>query len=185
MATVNSANFGNTESGIKRESRYTKAKMCVATDVESVLAAELDAADITLMDILLPSNAIIDSVAVFNADLDAHATPTLTIDIGLFAGQAFTKTVSGTATKVAALEVLDADALVDGSTVAQAATTSWTAQAFPSATLAAADGEQMLWEVLGYDFDPNTTFRVGVTMATAAATAAAGALGVRVKYLVD
>ena len=183
--TTKSANLTNTQAGTKRESRYGRGRLLVASDVDAIAAGELEAADVTLLDIEIPSNAIVAEIAVYNDDLDSNCTPTLAADVGLFAVEDFTSVTSSTATKHAADAVLDADAYVDGATDLQAATTKWTALAFDSATFGPDDAEKMAWEVLGYDEDPHTRFRVGVTFAAAAATAAAGDLGVRVKYIVD
>ena len=133
----------------------------------------------------MPSNAIVAEIAVYNDDLDSNCTPTLTLDVGLAAKEAFTSTTSSTDTKNAADAVLDADVFVDGATTLQAATTSWTALAFDSATLGPDDVEKPLWELLGYDNDPHTRFRIVLTFAAAAATAAAGDLAVKVTWLED
>lgn len=169
-----------------RDARLSKGNLKVATEVDAIAAGELEAADVTLYrNIRVPSNAVITEIAVYNDDLDSNGTPALALDIGLAAGEDFKSVTSGTESSHLADAVLDADAYVDGSTVAQAATTSWTVQAFDAATFGPDDVEKACWEVLGYDEDPKTEFVIAVTVATAAATAAAGDLALRVSYLVD
>lgn len=183
--TTKSANLTNTEADLRRESRYGRGRLLVASDIDAIAAGELEANDVTLLDIEIPSNAIVARIEHYNDDLDSNCCPTLAADIGLFAVEDFTSVTSSSATKHAADAVLDADAYVDGATGLQSATTSWTSLAFDSVTFGPDDAEKMAWEVLGYDEDPHTRFRVGVTFAAAAATAAAGDLGIRVYYIVD
>lgn len=175
----------NREAGSLPSARGAKAKEYVAIESEAITTGELEAADNVIFDIELPSNAIISEIAVYNDDLDSDATPTLTMDVGLAAAKRFTSVTSGTETINAKDAVLDADLFVDGSTTLQAATTSFTVQALDSATCGPDKAESELWELLGYDENPLTTFRIVVTFAAAAATAAAGDLALRVKYLVD
>lgn len=179
------ARLTNVNSGIKSAARVSKGRPVVAIESEAITTGELEAADNIIYDMPIPSNAIITEVAVYNDDLDSNGTPTLTLDVGLAAGEDFTSTTSSTETKHSEDDVLDADLLVDGSTVLQAATTSWTVQAFDSATMGPDDAAKPVWELLGYDEDPRATMRIVCTFAAAAATAAAGDLALKVTYLVD
>lgn len=167
------------------EGRLAKAKPYQAMDNEAITTGELEVGDVVLYDIEVPSNAIHKLVEIYNDDLDSNCAPALTVDVGLFAARKFTSTTSSTDTTHAKDSVLDADALVDGSTEAQSANTNWTALAPDAATYGPDDAGKMYWEILGYDKDPGGTFRVGVTFAAAAATAAAGDLALCVTYLHD
>lgn len=149
----------------------------------AVSAAELDANDVIIYNLPIPSSAVIRAIKVYNDDLDAHATPTLELDVGLAAAQKFESVTSGTKTINLQDAVLDADAYVDGSTVLQAATTSPTQLPFDTATFGPDDADKECWEVLGYDKDPRTVFNICLTMAAGAATAAAGDLQVTVDYV--
>jgi hypothetical protein len=149
----------------------------------AVTVAELDASDVIILNLPIPSSAVIRAIKVYNDDLDADATPTLAVDIGLAAAQKFDSVTSGTKTTNLQDAVLDADAYVDGSTVLQAATTSPAVQAFDSATFGPDDADKECWEVLGYDKDPGTVFNICLTMAAGAATAAAGDVQVTVDYV--
>lgn len=169
------------------EARIVKGRMVVAKDFHQFAAAtELEAADVLLTAITIPSNAVVDEIAIYNDDMDTNGSPTLTLDIGLFAAQAFTSITSAVETRHAVDAVLDADAYVDGDTTAQAATTTWTALGFDTATFGPDDANDACWEVLGYDEDPQVNFRVGVTSAAASATLGAAAdFGIRVTYTVS
>lgn len=173
------------EGGIKTVARLAAGREVVAIESEAITAGELEAADNVLFDIKMPSNAILSSIEVLNDDLDSNGTPTLTLDVGLAAVEKFISTTSSTETVHAADAVLDADLFVDGSAELQSANVTWTQLDYDTATYGADDVEKPLWELLGYDFDPRTEFRVVVTFAAAAATAAAGDLALKVKYLVD
>lgn len=183
--TTKSTRLTATQAGTKTDARKARAREVTALDVEAIAATELETADVTIFDIEIPTHAIVTEVAIYNDDLDSNCAPALAIDVGFVAGAAFTSTTSGTDTRHDEDDMLDADALVDGATDAQAATTKWTPLAFDATTFGPDDCNKAIWEVLGYDEDPRTTVRVAVTMATAAATAAAGDLGLKVKYLVD
>lgn len=169
-----------------RAARLSKGTPKVLTETIALLATETELADnILFRNIRIPSNAIISEIAVYNDDLDSNGTPALVLDMGLAAGEDFTSTTGGTETKHSEDDILDADAYVDGSTVGQAATTSWTVQAFDATTFGPDDVEKAAWEVLGYDEDPKTTLVLSMTAQVAAATGAAGDLAARVTILVD
>lgn len=169
----------------KSNSRLTRGREVCAMDYHAYTAAELEAADVLITAIEVPSNAIVTEIALYNDDLDSNATPTLATDIGLAAGQDFTSVTSGAKTKHTEDDVLDADLFVDGSTTLQAATTSFTVQAFDSVTAGPDDIYKAAWELLGYDKDPGVNFRLCITQAAAAATAAAGDVVIKCKFKVD
>ena len=175
----------NVQAGIKRNARLARARQAVARDIHAYTTAQLELADVLLTAIELPSNAIVNDIKMYNDDLDSNGTPALTFDVGLAAGEAFTSTTSSTDTKHSEDDILDADALVDGSTAGQAATTNFVSLALDAGTAGPDDANKALWEILGYDNDPRTVFRVAITTATAAATAAAGDVALEVHYLVD
>jgi hypothetical protein len=177
--TTKSTRLTSVQAGKKKDARLQRGREFTALDTEAIAATELEAADVTIFDIPVPSNAIITEIAVYNDDLDSNGSPTLTLDVGLAAGEDFTSVTSSTATKHSEDDVLDADAFVDGSTTLQAATTSYTVQAFDATTFGPDDANKPAWEVLGYDEDPRTTFRIAATFAAGAATA------IRVKYVLD
>lgn len=158
------------------------AKESVYIDQAEFAVGELELADVKQFEILLMSSELVTEVALHSDDLDSDASPALVLDVGVAASQDFDSVTSGVVTHHLADDVLDSDLLVDGSTTAQAATTSFVSQVVASAS-DPANSQKRLWQALGYDRDPNTKFRVVVTAQVAAATAQAGTLAVRVKTL--
>lgn len=183
--TSKTTELTNIESGLKSDSRLVRGELVEARDYHAYTTGQLEAADVLLTAIDIPSNAIISEILMYNDDLDSNGTPLLAFDIGLAAAQEFTSVTSGTATKHAENAILDADLLVDGDTTAQAATTKFTSLALDSATSGPDDLYKAAWELLGYDEDPKTVFRVAITTAAAAATAAAGDVILLVRYSKD
>lgn len=183
--TVKTTELTNIEAGQKADSKLTRGNMVSAKDYRAVAAGELEAADVILTAIDIPSNAIVEDILVYNDDLDSNGTPTLALDVGLAASEKFTSTTSSTDTIHAENEILDADLFVDGATTLQAATTKFTSLDFDATTFGPDDAHKELWEVLGYDENPKTDFRIALTMATAAATGAAGDLIIKVVYSVN
>lgn len=187
--TQKSTALTNRNSQIKRSARLAKAKLYVAQDSHQFAAAtELEAADNLILDIEIPSNAIIYAIEHINDDLDTHAcAPTLVVDIGVAAREAYEDVTSGTVTKHAVDDIIDADLFVDGNTAFRAATTSWTQIASEDATtFGPGDKSKPIWELLGYDEDPRTTFNlVFQSQAASAALGAAGTVQLRVTYMLD
>ena len=175
----------NADAGTIRDARKDMAKVRDATDKHQFAAAtELEAADKLITNIALPSNSIVRKIEIKNDDMDTHAcSPTLVMDIGLAAGDRGETVTSGTATMREKGDILSTDALVDGSTTARAANTTWTELALDGAV---GTHDKELWEVLGYDKDPHIRFNVVVTsQAASAALSAAADLEVRVEYVTD
>jgi hypothetical protein len=181
--TLRSASLTLTDSGLGPAARQARGKVVRAMDVDALATTELEVGDVVLLDIKIPSNAIVTGVFMYNDDLDGATS--LVLDIGLFAAADFTEETSSTATKHLENAVLDADVYVDGDTTGRAATTKWTRLAFDSATKGPDDAAKAAWEDLGYDFDPRTEFRFGITVSAAAGTPQAGDLGIMVEYMVD
>lgn len=177
----------NRDSAIVRDARLSRGRVRVGLDHHQFAAAtELEAGDNLIMDIPIPSNAIVTDIAILNDDLDTDACPTLAIDVGVAAREAYTSVTSGTETKHSKDDIIDADLFVDGATDGQAATTKFTSLALDTGTNGADDALKPVWQKLGYDEDPKTTFNIVVQSQTAAAAlGAAGDLAVKVEYVVD
>ena len=177
----------NRDDGELRNARLVQSGLTYSLDTHQFAAAtELEAADNLIMNIPLPSNCIVQEIAMYNDDMDTDATPTLVLDFGVAAAQDYTSVTSGTSTKHSKDDIIDADLFVDGSTTGQAATTNWTVQTPDATTWGPEDALKPVWELLGYDEDPNTTFNLVVQSATAsAALASAADMAVRVAYLID
>ncbi len=147
-------------------------------DKKTVATTSLDeTGDIVLFG-PIPSNAVILAVKVVNADLDSHSTPALTVDWGLYYSgiggvQAATGKVRGT--------VIDADVFEAADTALQAAVKVPDDKRL--VTDAVADVALEAWEAGGLAADPGGLVCVGMTVVTAAGTAAAGDVVVRIEYI--
>ena len=178
----------NRDSETLRAARLVNGKTVTAMDTHQFpTTATLEAGDNLIMNIPIPSNAIIQEIAMYNDDLDTHAcAPTLVIDIGVAAAKDYTDITSGTSTKHLKDAIIDSDLFVDGDTTGRAATTKWTALGLDSATFGPDDALKQVWELLGYDSDPKTVFNIVVqSQAASAALSAAGDMAIRVIYSVD
>lgn len=185
--TQKSSALTSRNSGTLREARLNSGKLRVGMDTHQFAAAtELEAADNLILDIPLPSNAIVLDIATFHDDMDTHACPTLVVDIGVAAREKYTSVTSGSATKHSEDDIIDADLFVDGATTFQAAVTAFTSLTPDSGTFGAEDRLKPIWELLGYDADPHTSFNLVVqSQAAAAALGSAADMTIKVEYLVD
>jgi hypothetical protein len=170
-----------------REARLNAGKPKIALDHHQFAAAtELEAADNLILDIPLPSNAIVLDIASFHDDMDTNACPTLVVDIGVAAREDYKSKTSGTVTKHSEDDIIDADLFVDGATDFQAAVTAFTSLTPDSGTHGAEDRLKPIWELLGYDEDPKCVFNLVVQSQAASATLGAAAdMTIKVEYLVD
>lgn len=174
----------NFDSAIKGDAKLHAGKLVEARDYHAFTTSQLEAADVLLTNISIPSNAIVSEILMYNDDLDSNACPTLALDFGLYARERFISTTSSSDTIHSKDSIVDADLFVDGATDGQAASTKFVSLALDSATMGPDDAYKEVWELLGYDEDPRTTFGLAVTAASAAATAAAGDAVFIVRYSV-
>lgn len=172
---------------ITSEARHVAGTLKQGHDKHSFAAAtELEAADTKIFDIDLPSNAIVCSVEMLNDDMDTGCAPALVLDVGVVAKVKHTSVTSGTETTHSPDDVISSDLLVDGSAEGQSANTAWTTLALDTTNFAAGSADKQVWELLGYDSDPKTTYRVGLTSQVASsALASAADCELRVTYRVD
>ncbi len=185
--TTKTTALTNTQSGLKKEARLSGGKTVTAMDSHQFSAAtSLEAGDHLITNIAIPSNAIVTDIAIHNDDMDTDACPTLVLDFGVAAGADYTDITSGSSTKHSEDDIINSDLFVDGSTTGQAATTNFTSQTPDSGTFGPEDRLKPVWELLGYDEDPKTTFRLSMTsQAAAAALGSAADIAIKVTYLVD
>lgn len=176
--TTKSANVTNIEASpiTALDRKRGRIKTIIDQDNLATTATD-DAGDITLFG-PVPSNAVILDVLVMNDDLDAHATPTLEGDWGLYysgigGNQALNGNVSGT--------VIDANCFEDADDALQAAVVVWDSKRCITDDIV--DIEKEAWEVGGLSADPGGLLYVGFTVGTAAATGAAGDVVVRIDYI--
>lgn len=121
----------------------------------------------------LPWQAHIQSIKIFNDDLDSHGTPTLEVDVGLYK-----MLKDGTVT------VLDADAYASAITTLQAANKVGVEIAFESGVkdIDSTDSAKRVFEDAGLTAEPEGFCLLGVTVTGAAATAAAGDIHFKILY---
>ena len=123
--------------------------------------------DIWLFD-LVPTNAMISSIKIFNEALDTNGSPLLTLDIGFYNGpERFQDGVGGTV--YAALSAVGSATLIASALTQNAASTTGTEIRFSAATLATS--QQRVWEWLALSADPGKVFHIAVKIHAAAATA--------------
>lgn len=174
----------NIQSNLNELSRDIQGNQKAWRAQHAYATTELELLDVLITEIELPSNTIVNEVLVMNDDLDS-GTPALIIDIGLAAGAKFESITGGTKTIHAEDDVLDADVFVDGSAVLQAATLQFTSLDLDTGTAGPDNIYKPVWELLGYDKDPHTFFRLMVTIIVIPATAVAGDVVFLVKGTVD
>lgn len=188
ILTQNSTSLSNVVgSHMKRVGRVCGANPVVQFDNHQYAdTTELEANDTTIFEIVLPSSAIMGDIEIHNDDLDTGACPTLALDVGVAAARDYVSKTSGARSQHRVDDLIDTDLFVSADTTAQAATTTFTALAPNSTTFGPENRLKPIWELLGYDYNPNTEFRLTITSSTASsALASAGDLAVRVTYYVD
>lgn len=149
----------------------------VVTDTVEAGTANVDEIGDIILLAAVPSNARITSLVLFNDDLDAHATPTLAHNIGLYYGG--NNVVSGVSKTVGS--VVSATCIATAVTTCQAANTSGVDHIFEANDIANIGKEA--WEIAGLSADCGGNLFIGLTASAAAATAAAGTISIRVTYI--
>jgi len=174
----------NAQNGIKSYGNRANGRIGGGQDHHQFAAAtELEAADVLITIIEIPSNAIMRDIEIINDDMDTDGSAALTLDVGVCAVNKHVSVTSGTATTHLEDAVVDADLFVDADTNARTATAEWTKLVIDTGTQGPEDAAKPIWEMLGYDFDPNTVYRLCVTSAAASvALASAADFGIRCDY---
>ena len=142
---------------------------------EYVVTAEIattsidEIADIVLLCPVQWSDRI-TSITIFNDDLDAHATPTLAVDVGLYRVDANTGTVT----------TITAAAYASAITTLQAANTTGVEIAFEARNIDTI-GQTVLTDGSLTSIVANSVPVIGFKVTAAAATAAAGTVTLRIR----
>lgn len=144
-------------------------KLLTFTDTIPLLTTDLDAGDIIGL-IPVKSSDSIKSIKLFHDDLDSNGTPALAVDIGLYAIDS-----SGALTATGG----DVDVYADGATELQSAGTSGTELAFKTRNITLINNE--VWQDLGESADTKVNYVLAITVATVAATQAAGDLTYKIE----
>jgi hypothetical protein len=169
---------------LKLEAASCGGKMRVWMDTVALVTADTsDDGDVWYL-AEVPSNAKIVSIGVMNDEIDAHATPTLDVGIGIYNGN--TPYFVGT-TKTAARALISETAYgtwVGAATLALGlATTSPIELAFHGRDINLVN--EFVWETAGLNDDPQVPLMIAMTVVNVAATHADGDLTIIVKYVVE
>jgi tetrahydromethanopterin S-methyltransferase subunit B len=155
-------------------------RLRISSATVEAATTDLDSGDVVLMS-TIPSNAKVQRIELYNDDLDADASPAITADMGLWAGQ---EGLTVGATKYADSEVLDEDCYATLTTQLQAASVSGSTNfAFEAKDIA--NSQKAAWEDAGLASDPKGELYIGLKIETVAATQAAGTISMKVYYTVD
>ena len=157
-------------------------KVRVWSDTIAVATTDIDDNDIIHM-ALIPGNAKIKSIKLYNDDLDSGGSPALVTDVGVYNGPSGFNDSDASATRYDAGAVIDRDCYGTVSTVLQAAVTAGTE--FRYETLGIETIGNYMWEDAGLSSDPRADLYISLTIETVAATAAAGDISIVVEYVVD
>jgi hypothetical protein len=145
----------------------------VAFVTQEIATTSIDEQDDIALLLPLPSGARMLSLVLMNDDLDAHATPTLAVNVGGYYGADVTGQTAGTA--------IDVDNIATAITTLQAANTTGVEILFEALDINKVG--KPLWEILGLTANPGGTIYIGFKVTTAAATAAAGTVNLRALYV--
>ena len=179
-STVKSVNITSVQASPRSSNLINRknGKLNTVVDQIALLTTSVDEIGDKVLIGMIPSNAVITSIVMFNDDLDAHATPTLAADVGLaYSGIGGNQTENG---KVMG-DVIDVDCFAAASTVLQSAVTAGTEMLFKTLDITKMGKEA--WEMGGLSADPGGFLVVSLTMTAAAATAAAGDVVIKIAYI--
>ena len=174
-STVKSENVTNIEASTpvtltKKDNRET-----VVIDQIAATTTSLDEVNDLILFGPVNSTDVITDLEVLNDDLDSDACPTLAVNVGLYySGIGGNQSKDGKSSG----DVVDADCFASAVTTLQAANVTYASVRYEAANITTVDQEA--WQVAGLTEDPGGLLYVGMAVTTAAATAAAGDIVVRV-----
>lgn len=177
-STVKSENITNIEASTPTTLERKKGRIKTIIDQDAIATTSIDETNDVMLFGPIPSNAVVLDVLVMNDDLDANACPTLAVDCGLaYSGIGGTQKKDGNTSGTA----VDVDVFASAATTLQAANTTWTSLRAEADDITDVDKEA--WEAAGLSSDPGGLLYVSLKVTTAAATAAAGDIVLRVDYI--
>lgn len=142
---------------------YHGQALKVAVNTVEVATTSLDETNDRVMLLALPAQARIIDLILFNDDLDTNVSPALTLDIGVFYKNQAGQTAGG---------VVAEACIANNLTTGQAANTAGVRVLTNAVNID--DIGKPLWEVAGLTTNPGGDLYIGISVETAAATAAAG-----------
>ena len=175
-STVKSVNITNMEAAPRTYLDKMKGIKQVMVDKIAVATTSIDEIGDIILCGVVPSNAKVTSIKIFNDDLDSNVSPALAADVGLYYTGKGSQAVGGKSSGT----VVSATCIGTAITTLQAANVSGTEVRFEADDIV--DLTKEAWEVAGLSADCGGEFYIGFKVTTAAATAAAGDLVVQVEY---
>ena len=169
MANVNSTEVSNFVANpqVFNSARNAGGVMRIACGSIAAAAGDLSAGD-TIMLAMVPSNAAVVSIKIFNDDLDSGTTHTM--NIGLY-----------TVAEDGSVTIKDVDAYASATTDCRAAVTTGTEVAFEARNINVMG--QRVWQDAGDSSDPGGHYAIGFESEAAGDTA--GDLSYLITYVVD
>jgi len=152
---------------VKNNARLDGGRVRQKSGTIALLSTDLDAADIIVL-ARVPGNATINSILLFNDDLDGDVSPLLTIDVGLYK-------VDGT--------VVDINFYASAITSFNAAVVGGTQVAFEARNINTLG--QAVWQDAASTTDTGIEYDVALTVLAAARGIVAGDISFIVEYTVD
>jgi len=175
MATVTSDLITNFDAGTRADAREFHGRVRSVMGHKALGTGDIDDDDEVHL-CLIPMDARIVSIKVYNDDLDSNGSPTLTANLGLYYG-------GNNGLGVTKGGVIDEDCYATAVTDLQAANTAGVELAFEARDIA--NVGQEVWEDGGLSANPGGFARVGFKMSANPATAAAGDVVLVVQYVRD
>ena len=176
MATIKSENVTDLEASPIAVLDRRRGRIKTMIDQDAIATTNIYNADDLMLFGPIPSNAVILDVLILNDDLDSGSS--LAVDVGLaYSGIGGTQTKDGNTSGT----VIDVDVFATAVTTLQAAVVTWTSLRFEADNIV--DVKKEAWDVGGLSADPGGLFYIIVDLTTAANTAVAGDIVIRVDYL--
>lgn len=177
-STVKSVNLTNIKASPISMLNNKDGVKKVHIDKIAVATTSIDEIDDVILVGLIPSNAVITSIKLFNDDLDSNVSPALAANVGLFytgigAGQVAAGKAMG--------DVVSATCIGTAITTLQAANVTGVELRFEAADIVSL--VQEAWELGGLTADCGGFFAVGFKVSTAAGTSAAGDIVLAIEYI--
>lgn len=156
-----------------QEGKAFNGAVRVAANTVEVAATSLDQTDDRVAILAVPFDARPLSLVMFNDDLDSNGSPALTLDVGVLYGHDSRTQAVGTA--------VDDDCFATVITTGQSANTSGVELMFEALDINKIG--KPVWQIAGLSSNPGGTAYIAISVGTAAGTAAAGTVTMRMLYV--
>lgn len=178
MTETKSVNITTIDSGDKVEAGSVYGKKRIFMDTVAVTGTDFDADGDTVVLAEVPPNAKIQSIVLYNDDLDSGADSAP--NVGIYNGN--TKFTKSDGTDVAADALIDEDAYASAITTLQSANTTGVEVSFEARDINKINN--YVWEDAGLSQAPSVPLRIVLTQTAAVAGAQTGDISIAVTYAV-